>query len=289
MITEILTDFGKKLTDKWLTLLVPTGVLYIGVLIVTWTLRPSTSGAGLPDRVLAGLIAIGDWTLKLKDTPTRLVLLLFGLLVASAAASLTAIASGSVVRRWWLAEPPFGILLFFSTKLRGLLWRAIDRKALTDQRFVPVRNAIGLARPTRPTWMGDRAAQLQTRIRNEYGLDVVSSWPRLWHLVPDSVRTEFNTAVTASGRAFALAGWSVLYAIAAVVFAGLGWTAWPLWMVCAGCLVAAWSRARSAIRSVMTTTEAAYDLYATELSTKLGTAITPQTGEVINEHLRKGA
>ncbi|MEV7373368.1 hypothetical protein AB0O51_21170 [Streptomyces sp. NPDC090301] len=52
------------------------------------------------------------------------------------------------------------------------------------------RNQIALTRPARPTWMGDRLIAADARGHRTYRIDLVSAWPRLWLLLPDTAHAE---------------------------------------------------------------------------------------------------
>jgi hypothetical protein len=126
------------------------------------------------------------------------------LLLLSAAAGMLARAGGAAVRGLWLGmwSWPLRQLARSRTRTRSIRWadaaddfaqavlaKAPDPAAVQDA--ARRRNAIALAPPTRPTWMGDRLAAVDARINQEYHLQLV--WPRLWLVLPDTARAEIRT------------------------------------------------------------------------------------------------
>ena len=79
---------------------------------------------------------------------------------------------------------------------------------------------ICLVEADRPTWIGDRLRACHVRIDRAYGLDLNAAWPRLWLIVPDTVRTELGAARDAFSSAARLTAWAILYLIL-----GIWW--WP--------------------------------------------------------------
>ena len=70
-------------------------------------------------------------------------------------------------------------------------------KAATGRRadlLAAERNRIAIAKPTRPTSMGDRIAAADERVHNQYGVDLQSWWPRLWLILDDATRVELRAA-----------------------------------------------------------------------------------------------
>ncbi|HZN76492.1 MAG TPA: hypothetical protein VFC00_33100, partial [Micromonosporaceae bacterium] len=102
------------------------------------------------------------------------------------------------VRQVWLGRAvpwPLSTLLLRRRRRR---WHAaghgIDPAADPEavQRFARRRTRIALTEPQSPTWIGDRIMAASTRVRNAYGLDLPSAWPRLWLLLPDAGRAELR-------------------------------------------------------------------------------------------------
>ena len=95
-----LAELGKKLAERWLSLLVLPGLLYLAVLIAASLLghrHPFAFG-----RLTSWL---EDWTTTPGLTSVSgLVLVLLATLLAAAGAGLAAQALGSVTEQAWLAE-----------------------------------------------------------------------------------------------------------------------------------------------------------------------------------------
>jgi hypothetical protein len=133
--------------------------------------------------------------------------------------------------------------------------------------------------------MGDRAAALETRVRNEYGLDLPSAWPRLWLVLPESARTDLRRATRAYQDASRWGAWSVAYAATA-----LAW--WPVAGLAVVTLAAAVQSGRAATAAATDLAEAVFDLHAVHLATRLGfpaegSPLVPEVGRRINARNRK--
>lgn len=167
---------------------------------------------------------------------------------------------------------------------------AVDRAA----RIAAHRNRIAYALPSRPTWMGDRLAAAETRVRGQYGLDLSAVWPRLQLVVPDATRTDLRSAADAWNQAGALAGWGLLYLLVTIMW-------WPAVTIGLVVMLVGWRRGRVAVATLADLTESAVDLYASTLAKQLGVTapggagadadvvtVTPALGRQITEQLRKG-
>jgi len=146
------------------------------------------------------------------------------------------------------------------------------------------RNRIALAEPTHPTWMGDRLAAVDARVRAQYQLDLRSAWPRLWLLLADAPRAELRAAATAVDSAARLCAWALLY-----LLVGLLW--WPAAVIGAVTVACAVARGRSTVMVYAELVEAVVDLHLRALATALGLADTPADRLWRGDHLSaaKGA
>lgn len=141
-------------------------------------------------------------------------------------------------------------------------------------------NQIAMAEPGSPTWMGDRIHALTQVAIDRYGLDLTFGWPRLWLVLPGSVRAEINTAQRGFGTAVFIVSWSVPYFALSVLW-------WPA--AVAGLVIAAAgrSRARAKITNLTEQVEAALDVHGRSLAIVLGVAKATSTGPLTAEEGRR--
>nr|MDT0660916.1 hypothetical protein [Micromonospora sp. DSM 115978] len=292
----LLQELGKRLAERWLTLLTMPGLLLVAVAV---------AGIGLGHRGWADLRGLFDRADRLVATtdPVMIGLLVAVGLVAATGAGLAATACGVALQRIWVGDWPgwSGWLERGLATGRHRRWRlaqdALDaeldrgrRDGSQDQRKLDdlaVRcNRIALAEPTRPTWIGDRVAAVELRVAAEYGLDLVAAWPRLWLLLPGEVRAELQEAAAGFNRSTVLGGWASLYLL-------IGGVWWPAALVGLLTAVVAWHRGRVTIGILADLAEATVDLHLTSLAERLGLptdgGLTEQTGRRITARLRKGA
>lgn len=295
-----ISELGKHLAEKWLTLLVLPGLLYTGVALFAINIG-QTHSVDIPWLVteasdLAGrLNAIGA---------PAMVLAAVTALLAAAAAGLAAHGLGLLVERVWLGNWPTWCepVYNFLTDRRRKRWKDAHERyvaALTSERaahlsdrrpsqaWAATRNQIALAEPARPTWIGDCIHAIDLRVESEYGLDLAAAWPRLWLVIPDASRSELRTARMDFDKAATLTAWGTLYGLL-----GLVW--WPAVFIGLGTSTTGWRRGHEAIRILSELAEATVDIYGRDLATALGvtlpdSCLTPETGHVITRRLRKGA
>jgi hypothetical protein len=290
-VSGFLDELGKRLVERWMSLLVLPGLLFLGAGALGWVAsghrwalpagwRPASAltDAGIPASAQAGILIV----LPL----VALVLVSYGIgLIAQALA-------GGVERfgcgRWpgWLGRLSAGL-----THWRLRRWT--DAQNLVEQagaperdRFVAARNRIGLQRPRRPTWVGDRLAAADARIWQWYRLDLTSCWPRLWLVIPDSSRQAVQAGREQFGAAMLVGAWAVLYAVLGVLW-------WPMVFVGIVIGLVAWRRARTNAAVLADLVESTVDVHAVQLAAALGVPVTdnrvtPSNGEQITERLRKG-
>jgi hypothetical protein len=302
-VTALLTALGGKIPDRWVSLLLLPGLLFTSVATAGRLL-----GHGHPfdlGRLLHRINDLaGDPAVRAPGTVALVTVLA---LAASAGMSLLAAALGSAVERLWLGDwpSPLAGTAGALTRQRTQRWNAAQeryRTALAAKAHHTVsggtgaappdtaalneaRNRIALARPRRPTWMGDRLTAVDTRIHEAYDLDLGSAWPRLWLLLPDAPRTDVYAARTALAATARQAGWGVLYAVPA-----LWW--WPAALVVPLVCVGAWHRGRLAVVHFSELVEATVDVHGRDLATVLGipceARLTREAGLEITRTLRKG-
>lgn len=286
-------ELGKRLAEKWLTLVILPGLLFCGAATVAVTLgqRHWRDVRRLPDLVTD----LKDWT----SPPSQAVLLICGILFGAAAAGRVADFLAHALSRLWLAEwPSFleSLLGTRLTRLRAAKWRAKQSRfdaAVTSRapeeevdRHAAERNAIALAPPRRPTWMGDRMAAMAQRSYVAYRFDPVFAWPHLWLIASDAAKEELRECRSRFDAATHTAAWGFMYVI-------LGLTWWPALPFGAVALCVGWSRGREATDGFASLAEAVVDLHGPELVVRLGVApearLDRDSGAETTKRTRKGA
>jgi hypothetical protein len=296
-MNAFLAEVGRRLAERWLTLLVLPGILFVGTVAVGATLRHrhwnDTARLTVAGRRLAaGLAAQGSVAVGLA---------LIATLLAAAAAGLAARGVAGAVQRLWLGlwPPPHRAPARLLIRRRQRRWlRLHERYARlvgtpgaatrdTVEAVAAARNRISVGRPSRATWMGDRIAAAEARVDGQYGIDLYAAWARLWLVVPDSSRAELRLANERLQETMALAGWGVLY-----LALGAWW--WPAAVVGAGTVLVAWRRSRVATDGLAELIEAAVDVHGRTLAGAVGVAVgdaelSAQAGQRVTRLLRKGA
>jgi hypothetical protein len=294
-VTKLLETLGGKLAERWITLL-----LVPSVLLLTVAAAGAVLGHGRWHDVGLLLAKLNRLAAEpaLRGTGT-LVLLLAGLLAASAGLGLAATALGVAVERIWLAGRPrrlanrrrrrwddaqagFEAALVAAAKAEGTPGEA--GAAARARELNARRNRIGLVRPAHAFWLGDRIAATDTRLWETYRLDVASAWPRLWLTLPEDVRIEIGAARTKLSTATRLAAWAAGYLAVGVVW-------WPAAVAGLVTAATAWRRARVTGAAFAELTESAVDLHGRRLAESLGIPcegrLTEDVGAEITALLRK--
>ncbi|GAB1513132.1 hypothetical protein [Actinophytocola sp. KF-1] len=317
-MTTLLTTLATKLAEKWMALVVLPGLLLVATVCTGRLLghEHALDAGHLVDEVGRIGAAAGD------APAATLAVALVALLLASVAAGLLAQAAGAALRWSWTVDPRTSGRFASLTARRRDRWHELDARyaaardaeeaarsdvdvaraegaavrAAAGQRLSRAeaaaaaaaarRNRIALAAPSRPTWMGDRLAAAEVRVRNQYGLDLAAVWPRLQLVVPDAARADLRSAADAWNSAGVLAGWGVLYLPVTAMW-------WPAAPIGVAVVLVGWRRGRAAVAALADLAESAVDLHAATLATQLGMspppgAITPALGRQITEQLRKG-
>jgi hypothetical protein len=280
-----LAELGKKLAERWLSLLVLPGVLYLATLTTGYVL-----GHRHPFDIGQLTNRLDSWaTFVQRLSVSGLVLILLAVLLAAAGAGLVAQALGSLTERVWLADhwqawpPPLRLLAESRAARRTQRWTAA-KKTYDDQLDTTAaqrashtetspsverdqaRRRVGRIaqeKPARPTWIGDRIHAVITRLDREYHLDLPTLWPHLWLSMPETTRTEITAARQALTRATTLAGWGLLYLSIGALWA-------PGVLISAVIVGIAWWRARTAVDTYALLIEAAARLHTTDLARSLG-------------------
>ncbi|MFF5496750.1 hypothetical protein [Streptomyces aquilus] len=299
----ILVELGRRLADRWLSLLVLPGALFLGALAAGQALGHTRwyALAGLPAR-------LDRHSRTLAGTTADTVFLLVAFLLAAAACGLAAQALGSLAERLWLADGWHGWPRGLHRPVRRLIARRqriyAERGAAAATAMAradldpPPRDAAHLAAvatsrmarvadgpPVRPTWPGDRLQAVAERLRNSLGLRVAVVWPHLWLHAPDPTRAEVTQAREAMRRAATLAGWGVLYLAVAALW-------WPGAVIACAVVLTAWHRFRAAADAYATLVESAVRLHVQDLARALGIGrrgpLTPAHGAALDAYLATG-
>ncbi|PWI18898.1 hypothetical protein DI272_35710 [Streptomyces sp. Act143] len=284
-MTGFLAELGRKLAERWFTLLVLPGLAYLLVAAAAFKL-------GQRDwhdwhALWNGFAALTEGDADRQDAlAVRAVLLVLAAVPVSAALGVVAQALAGPVERA-LCGPwphPFAGLSARRTRRRADAWSTEDTayREHRDPERAARRNALSLIPPEHPTHLGDRLRAPAVRLRQEYGIDLATVWPRLWLLLPAATRDTLTEARTRLDTAFALGGWAVLYLPLALYW----WPAAPVVLVTA--LV---SRRRAAIAADVYAdlVEAAVDLHLDRLHSRLAEPRpSPQQGRALTERLRRG-
>lgn len=285
-MTGFFQELSKKLAERWVALLVVPGILVVVSAVVGWhlghrhALNWSMAARYVSDQVAA--------VAKLPGGTQAAVVV--GLLIAASVTGLVVQAMAGVTRRLFLGTWPWPLAPLARRRVhrRRRRWDELwteqttleaaqppAQRTLAEQEKIDTiaarKNAIALAPPSRPTWIGDRMHGVGTVAWERYRLDLTFGWSRLWLVLPEATRAEITAAHAAFAAAVAVAGWSwPLLALGAL------W--WPTAVI--GLVVGAtgWVRARDAVADLAALTESALDLHGRALAIALGAEDANATG-----------
>ncbi|QKV90798.1 hypothetical protein HUT19_02790 [Streptomyces sp. NA02950] len=280
----LLSELGKKLAERWLSLLVLPGALYLAVLGTAALLGHghAVDPHQLTERISAAAEA------RAVGTFGGQVVVLGAVLAGSAGAGLAAQALGSLVericlgagwrawprplraparlrverrrQRWTTAAQGYHRLLTEARRARGRGERG-DPTARWAAHLAMTRVAAEL--PDRPTWSGDRIHSVSARLERVHRLDLATVWPYLWLILPEPTRAEISAARQSLYRGSTLTAWALLY----LPVAGR-W--WPAALISLTLALAGRSRTRAAADNYALLLEAAARLHGGELALRLG-------------------
>lgn len=305
-----LAELGKKLAERWLSLLVLPGALHLAVGAAAHALghRHAFEPGRLGDR-------IGAWADSVAALGTGgRVVLLAAVLCGAAVVGLAAQGLGSLVERGalavgWRSWPrPLRDVADRLTDRRAARWNTADaafrreaerhRAAARSRnggarpdpaardRAYRTRNAVAAERPDRPTWSGDRLNATAVRMNTHFRIDMAAVWPPLWLQLPEAVRAEITSARQDLTRATVLGAWAVLYAPVGVLW-------WPAVVVAAILALAARHRIRGSATTLAVLHEAALRTYAVGLARHLGIdhegPLSPELGDLLTARLHTPA
>lgn len=295
-MTAFLQQLGARIADRWLVNLLLPGLLWLCCAAVA--ARLGWEHAVDPRAAEPLVRRLGD-----QRSTAQAILLVAGVFGAAAAIGLAAIGLGAALRRAWALPGTSVAPARWLRDRRRRRWDAADRTAAqlrteilnaVDPSAALVgpeyrdalarRESIGLERPQRPTWIGDRWTATGIRIYRAYGLDLTVVWPRLWTVLPDVSRSDIAAAQLAYQESSVLVSWAVLYG-------GVGLFWWPALIVCVILAVAGVLKTRDAISSLCELVESACDLYihsvAEQLRVPCEGQLTTEAGRAIGALLRR--
>ncbi|MFJ8080635.1 hypothetical protein ACIQ6Y_08365 [Streptomyces sp. NPDC096205] len=283
-MTGFLAELGRRLADRWFTLLVLPGLAYL--LVAVAALRLGQSDWHDWRDLWTGFTALTEGTSAAdRDAlAARTALLILAAVPASAALGALAQSLAAPVERLLTGDWPLKALATRRTTRRAEAWRTANEAYEQDEdpAHAARRNALSLIPPQHPTWLGDRLHTPTVRLSQEYGIDLAIIWPRLWLLLPTPTRDTLTAARSRLDTAFTLGGWALLYLVLAVAW-------WPAALIAGTVAWVARRRAAIAAEAYAELVESAVDLHMDRLLTRLAEPRpSPQQGRALTERLRRG-
>jgi hypothetical protein len=279
-------ELARKLAERWLALLLLPGALFL-VLVVVGGWQGQRAALDW-SRFRQGVDGCSAALVRLPVGMQGVFLVI--VLLASAGVGLAVQALAGVTRFVWLGRWPRR-LRRWRVRVRRRRWHDLveRRRSLSTENpdhredldlLAERANRIALAQPGRPTWMGDRVHAVEQVALARFGLDLTFGWPRLWLVLPDTVRAEIAAAEAGFASAVATGTWSMPYLALALVW-------WPAAAVAAVFGVTGWSRARAAVSDLGALSESAVDLHGRTLALALGVGGQDEKGVLTTEQGRK--
>jgi hypothetical protein len=264
-MTAFLGEIGGRLADRWAALLAIPGLLYVAAITAAAVLgqRDALSYSLLSQKVTAWADS------PVLRSPGGAVLIVAAILAGSMIAGMTVTTAGSFTEILWTLPgrhlPARWLVDWRKARASALKAIADNPGSTPSQVATAIHRAdrICLIEPDRPTWIGDRLRVCHVRIARAYGLDLTTSWPRLWLVIPDTARAELGLARDAFRGAAQLTAWGIFY----LILGGWWWPALPVALVIA---VTGVIKGRIAADNLADLIESAVDLYGAELGTQLG-------------------
>ncbi|HEU5024101.1 MAG TPA: hypothetical protein VFV01_04190 [Spirillospora sp.] len=279
----LLGEIGKKLAERWVSLLALPGLLFLGSAIVAVTLGHSHAlDVGmLSERITKWSTAPG------KRSFGAAALLLTSVLLGSVMVGVVATALGSAVEMLWTLPGERRPASWLADRRRK---RSRDAKEAADTaqspeqlaRAIATADRICLVEANRPTWIGDRLRVPYVRVALTYNLDLDACWPRLWLIVSADTRSELEAGRDSLASAARLGAWAVLYL-------ALGFWWWPAVAVAVVLQTSALIKGRMSAANLADLVEASVDLHVGDIADQLRLDLVNAPGQqrMLNSLLRK--
>ncbi|KAA9379165.1 hypothetical protein F5972_13325 [Microbispora cellulosiformans] len=297
-----LDELGKKLAERWLSLLVLPGLLYLAVTaaamilghrhaldvsylaarITAWTTTPAASGTGgqvvAVVATLAAAAGAGLATQGVGSAAERLILAADWRTWPTPLRQLAEQRVGRRHTRWTTAHTEYHRLYQQAEQDR----RAgappdLEQRARRHAEYRKYTR-ICLEAPDRPTWSGDRINVAAVRLDRDLHVDLPTVWPYLWLHLADTTRAEIATTRTAVTRAANLIGWALLYLLLA------GWW-WPATLITLILATVARHRIRTTASTYALLLEAVTRLHLAGLANHLGIDTSGKTSAAVGQTL----
>lgn len=282
MLDEFWKVTSGKLAERWAAAAAPAVTFWVA-LLVAWASRRGSHGLRSVVDVLSGRTGPGQ---------VAVVVTALGVVAASAVIMqrLTPLALRAIEGYWPRFMRPF------REALVNRVTEQADRAAKRQQELAPLvvpgapqpatrqqrEEFVRLDRARRripspdrlmPTRVGNTLRAAETRPTGKYGLDVVTTWPHLWLLLPDQARTELAAARAALDASVSGCLWGLLFTAT---------FPWAGWVALAGPVVAAaayqlWVTARAEVFANLV--ESCYDLHRVSLYRQLRWPLPANPGE----------
>jgi hypothetical protein len=271
-MNAFLEQLGARIADRWLVNLLLPGLFWLCCAAVAaqlgWAHALDPVAARPLVRWLAG-----------QRSAAQVLLLVAGVAAGSAVVGLAASGLATMLRRAW-TMPGRTAPARWLRQWRRRRWDAADRVVVRYRRDLLAtvvgaatvapdygaalarRDSIGREPPERPTWIGDRWLATGIRIHRAYGLDLTVVWPRLWAVLPDTVRADVGAVHLAYQESSAVVSWAICYGVV-----GLFWG--PALIIAAVLAVIGVLRAREATAHLCELVESSCDLYRHALAERL--------------------
>lgn len=290
MLTKFWEETGKSLSGQWVAVLLRASLAFWAGGLLAWVYPQPDSWQALLD----------NWT-NISLT-ARIATLIGALLIVLASSSVMEWLQRFLLKAmegYW--PRPFRWLRRWRTRRiaerlakKEERWQQLDQLDLHHFRqedrleYVRLDREIVQLHPVQPknlmpTALGNRLTAAEEYSRVRYGLEAIVVWPRLWSVLPESLREDTEETRKQLDSAVRLFGWGMLFCV---------WTVWAWWALPAGILVAvvAWLRSLDTAEVYGDLLRTAFDLHRFKLYEELRWPLPEETGEkerVYGERLTK--